>query len=200
MTHTLPQLPYEYNAIEPVIDEETMRIHHTKHHQAYIDKLNAALEAHSDLQSLPIEKLVQDIQSLPNDIQMVVRNNGGGHFNHSFFWKILAPSQTECSGKISELITAQFGSYDEFVSQFVAKAVGQFGSGWAWLVIDSDKKLSIITTPNQDVPDLQAYTLLVGVDVWEHAYYLKYQNKRPDYVKAVLTRINWDVVNTALAE
>lgn len=194
MAHSLPDLGYNYKALEPFIDEETMKIHHGKHHQAYVDKLNAALEKHPELKSRSAEDLIADLNSAPEDIRTAVRNNGGGHVNHTFFWSILrknAPLQ----GRISDAINSAFGSFENFKERFSAAAAGQFGSGWAWLVLDNGK-LEIMTTPNQDSPLSQGKIPLVGIDVWEHAYYLKYQNRRPDYIKSFFNVINWEKVNS----
>ncbi|MDQ5951647.1 MAG: superoxide dismutase, Fe-Mn family [Patescibacteria group bacterium] len=193
--HTLPQLPYAYDALEPHIDAKTMEIHHTKHHQAYIDKLNAALEGHTDLQQKSVEELVSAIDSVPEDIKTAVRNHGGGHANHSLFWTILGPqSEAQPSGVLAEAITEQFGSFDNFTQKFNAGAAGQFGSGWMWLVKNKAGILELYSTANQDSPLMKGDTPLMGVDVWEHAYYLKYQNKRPDYVAAFWNVLNWDEV------
>lgn len=193
--HTLPQLPYSYDALEPHIDAKTMEIHHTKHHQAYIDKLNAALEGHSELQQKSVEELLADIDAVPEAIRTVVRNQGGGHANHSFFWSILGPqTSTEPSGALAEAVTVEFGSFANLTESFNAGAAAQFGSGWMWLVKNAAGKLELYSTPNQDSPLMKGDTPILGVDVWEHAYYLKYQNKRPDYVAAFWNVINWDEV------
>ncbi|MCH8067313.1 MAG: superoxide dismutase [Nanoarchaeota archaeon] len=192
--HTLPKLPYEYNALEPHIDEQTMKIHHDKHHQAYIDKLNAAIKG-TEFENMDVNELLQKLDSLPDDIKGVVRNNGGGHSNHSFFWEIMGPNAGgEASGVIGDAIKETFGSFDKFKEQFIDAGVKQFGSGWAWLVVDGGK-LSITSTPNQDTPVMEGKTAILGVDVWEHAYYLKYQNKRPDYLAAWFNVVNWNKVN-----
>ncbi|MCI0530945.1 MAG: superoxide dismutase [candidate division Zixibacteria bacterium] len=193
MPHTLPPLPYPYEALEPHIDRETMTIHHTKHHQAYIDKLNAALEKHPDLQKKSAEQLLSELESVPSDIRTAVRNHGGGHANHSFFWPILKVG-VKISGEIEKGIAGKFGGFDKFREQFSAAAAGQFGSGWAWLVV-SKGELEIVATPNQDSPLSQKKTPVLGIDVWEHAYYLKYQNRRPDYINAFYNVINWEKVN-----
>lgn len=192
MKHTLPKLPYQYNALEPYIDEQTMLIHHTKHHQAYIDKLNTALESHKDLQSKKVEELLKDLNSIPEAIRTAVRNHGGGHFNHSLFWTILK-KDTHFKGKIADNINKTFGSFDSFKEKFSNAAIGLFGSGWAWLVLHNGK-LEIVTTPNQDSPVSEGKTPLLGLDLWEHSYYLKYMNKRADYVSAFFNVINWDKV------
>ena len=192
--HTLPKLPYEYNALEPHIDEQTMKIHHDKHHQAYIDKLNAAIKG-TEFENMDVNELLQKLDSLPDDIKGVVRNNGGGHSNHSFFWEIMGPNfGGEASGAVGDAIKETFGSFDKFKEQFIDAGVKQFGSGWAWLVVDGGK-LSITSTPNQDTPVMEGKTAILGVDVWEHAYYLKYQNKRPDYLAAWFNVVNWNKVN-----
>ena len=193
MPHTLPQLPYAYDSLEPHIDAKTMEIHHTKHHQAYIDKLNGALEKHPELAEKSVEELVADLDMVPEDIRMVVRNNGGGHLNHAFFWEILSPRGGKPAGDLATAIDAAFGSFDAFKEKFAAAGVGRFGSGWAWLVADG-KDLSIMSTANQDNPITEGKTPILGLDVWEHAYYLKYQNKRPDYITAFWNIVNWDEV------
>jgi superoxide dismutase, Fe-Mn family len=194
MTHTLPSLPYPPDALEPYIDKQTMEIHHGKHHGAYVNNLNAALEKHPELQSKNIEELLRGINSVPEDIRTVVRNNGGGHANHTLFWQIMGPKAGgQPTGAIGDGITAAFGSFDKFKEEFKKTAVGRFGSGWAW-VIDSGGKLSIESTANQDSPLMEGQTPILGVDVWEHAYYLKYQNRRPDYLAAWWNVVNWDEV------
>ena len=190
MTHELPKLEYAYDALEPFFDAKTMEIHHTKHHQAYVDKLNAALEKHPELQSKPVEDLIKDLNNLPDDIKTAVRNNGGGHLNHSFFWPLLK-KDTAPEGSLVEAIAATFGSLDAFKEKFKAAAIGQFGSGWAWLVVNNGK-LEIVSTPNQDNPITEGKIPVIGLDVWEHAYYLSYQNKRPDYVDAFFNILNWE--------
>jgi len=192
--HTLPALPYEYSALEPHIDARTMEIHHTKHHQSYIDKLNAALEEHEDLLALSVEDLLSKFDSLPDEIKTAVRNHGGGHANHSLFWQSMSPQPSEPSVELNDAITTQFGSLDEFKEQFAAAAGGQFGSGWAWLVAKPDKTLAVYSTANQDSPLIQGDSPLLGLDVWEHAYYLNYQNRRPDYVTAFWNLVNWSAV------
>ena len=193
MAYSVPELPYPYDALEPHIDEATMRVHHDKHHQAYVDKANGALEGteHADT---PIEDVLRNLDSLPADKQGVVRNNGGGHYNHSLFWESMKPGGGGApSGPLAEAIDAAFGSYDDFKAKMKETGVGQFGSGWAWLVHDGSG-LAIVGTPNQDNPISSGQTPLLGVDVWEHAYYLKYQNKRPDYIEAWFNTIDWDRV------
>jgi Fe-Mn family superoxide dismutase len=198
MSHTLPELPYAPNALEPHIDARTMEIHHGKHHQTYIDKLNGALASHDNLLSLPVEDLIKDISSLPADIQGAVRNNGGGHANHSFFWKSLSPTGDGApSGSLLEAINDSFGDLDSLKSQFGQAALNRFGSGWAWLIKDSSGKLIVTSTPNQDSPLMVGIAEstgapILGLDVWEHAYYLNYQNRRPDYVNAYWEIVNWD--------
>ena len=192
--HTLPKLPYEYDALEPFIDAQTMTIHHTKHHQAYIDKLNAALQPHHDIADKPVEELLKNMATLPADIRTAVRNHGGGHLNHSFFWPIMTPHKQHAEGEIARAIAHKFESFDKFKEAFSAAAAGHFGSGWAWLVANQGE-LEIMTTPNQDSPVSQHRTPLLGIDVWEHAYYLKYQNKRADYVAAWFTIVNWEAVD-----
>jgi Fe-Mn family superoxide dismutase len=194
MAFTLPDLPYAYNALEPHVDEQTMRIHHDKHHGGYVTKLNAAVEG-TEYADWPIEKLVAEYASLPENIRTAVRNNGGGHLNHSIFWTVLSPSGGgEPTGDIAAAISSTFSSYAEFKEQFTNTATGRFGSGWAWLVV-SGGKLEIVSTPNQANPVTDAKTPVLGLDVWEHAYYLKYQNRRPEYIGAFFNLINWDRVN-----
>lgn len=200
MAYTLPQLPYPYNALEPHIDAKTMEIHHTKHHQAYINNANKALEGKADLASKSVEDLISNMNAVPDDIRTVLRNNAGGHANHSLFWTIMGPNKGgEATGKIAEAITKEFGSFAAFKEKFVAAATSRFGSGWAWLSVNKDGKLEIHSTANQDSPLMEGKTPLLGVDVWEHAYYLNYQNRRPDYVAAFFNVINWDEVNKRLA-
>ncbi|MCR4280036.1 MAG: superoxide dismutase [Candidatus Komeilibacteria bacterium] len=184
MMHQLPSLPYSYDSLAPHIDALTMEIHHTKHHQAYVDKLNSALEKYPDLQDKSIEELLRDLNNLPIDDKdkMAIRNNGGGHANHSLFWNIMSPNKSVEEDLKSE-IESTFGSVDEFKEKFAAAALGRFGSGWAWLVRDQNDQLSVYSTANQDSPYMDGYTPLIGLDVWEHAYYLKYQNKRAEYIE-----------------
>ncbi len=193
MSHLLPPLPYDYNALEPFIDEQTMRIHHTKHHQTYVDKLNAALSGHGELEALDVDELLKKLNSVPEEIRTAVRNHGGGHSNHSFFWPLLKKN-VPLGGAISEGILKQFGSYEKFRDDFSSRAALLFGSGWTWLTVDNGK-LEIITTTNQDSPLSLGKTPVLGLDVWEHAYYLRYQNRRPDYIKAFFEVINWEKVN-----
>jgi len=191
---TLPELPYAYDALEPTFDKETMNIHHTKHHNAYVTNLNAALEGHSDLQDKSLEELISDLDSLPEDIRTAVRNNGGGHANHSLFWKVLSPNGGgEPTGELADKITETFGSFDKFKEEFEAAAATRFGSGWAWLVLDNGE-LKVTSTPNQDSPIMEGQVPLLGLDVWEHAYYLKYQNRRPEYASAFWNIVNWEEV------
>jgi Fe-Mn family superoxide dismutase len=193
MSHNLPELSYAYDALEPYFDAQTMEIHHTKHHQTYVDKLNAALEGHSDLQSKSVEDLLRGLDSVPENIRTAVRNHGGGHFNHSFFWPMLR-KETSYGGGVADAINSTFGSFDAFKEQFSNAAALLFGSGWTWLVWGNNE-LQIVTTPNQDNPLSQGKTPILGIDVWEHAYYLKYQNRRPEYISAFFNVINWDTVN-----
>jgi Fe-Mn family superoxide dismutase len=193
MAYEVPPLPYDYDALEPHIDEATMKVHHDKHHQAYVDKTNDALSG-TDWEDKPIEEVLQNLDKLDDDKKKVVRNNGGGHANHTFFWQIMSPDGGgEPSGSVAEAINDAFGSFDEFKEKFKAAGVGQFGSGWAWLVA-TGSGVEITSTPNQDTPVMEGRTPILGVDVWEHAYYLKYQNKRPDYLEAFFNVINWDEV------
>lgn len=195
MTYQLPKLPYGYDALEPYIDVETMHIHHEKHHNAYVTNLNAAIEKHPELGSKSIEELIADIDALPEDIRTAVRNNGGGHANHTFFWEIMAPKAGgEPVGELKTAIDEAFGSFTDFKAKFKAAATTRFGSGWAWLVV-KDGKLEITSTPNQDSPLMEGLTPILGLDVWEHAYYLNYRNVRPDYVDAFWNVVNWDKVN-----
>ena len=198
MSHTLPTLPYDAAALEPHIDAQTMQIHHGKHHAAYVNNLNAALEKHPGLQGKSVEELVQNLAAVPEDIRTAVRNNGGGHINHTMFWQIMGPGKGGApTGAIGEAITATFGSFDTFKDLMNKAGVGRFGSGWAWLV-DAGGKLSIETTANQDSPLMEGKRPILGIDVWEHAYYLKYQNRRPDYLAAWWSVVNWDEVNKRL--
>jgi Fe-Mn family superoxide dismutase len=193
MAFEVPDLPYDYGALEPHIDEQTMRIHHDKHHQAYVDKANAALEG-TEWADKPVEEVLRDLDRIPQDKRTVVRNNGGGHANHSLFWQIMSPDGGgEPEGELADAITEAFGSVDDLRKKVTDAAVNQFGSGWGWLVLDGGS-LAIISTPNQDSPLLDGKVPLLGVDVWEHAYYLKYQNRRPDYVAAWWNVVNWNEV------
>jgi len=196
MAYTLPPLAYAYNALEPHIDARTMEIHHTKHHQAYINNVNKALEAHADLAKKPVEELIANMNAIPEDIRNVVRNNGGGHANHTFFWTIIGPNAGgQPKGNIATAINGAFGSFDAFKEKFAQAATTRFGSGWAWASVAKDGKLEVSSTPNQDSPLMEGKTPIIGIDVWEHAYYLHYQNRRPDYIAAF-----WNVVNWAEAE
>lgn len=195
MTYTLPDLPYAYDALEPYIDEETMHLHHDKHHNTYVTNLKAAIEKYPELGEKTIEELLSDMDAIPTDIKTAVRNNGGGHANHSFFWEIMAPNAGgEPTGEIKEAINEAFGDFSSFKEEFKKAAVGRFGSGWAWLVMENGK-LAITSTANQDSPLMEGKTPILGLDVWEHAYYLKYKNVRPDYIAAFWNVINWDEVN-----
>lgn len=199
MKHELPDLPYAYNALEPHIDAQTMQLHHGKHHAAYVNKLNEALEKHPEVAEKPLEELLGDLAAVPEDIRTAVRNHGGGHLNHSMFWKMLCPSKEsgQPEGKLAEAISASFGDLDGFKKQFGEAAGKIFGSGWAWLVLEGDK-LAITVTPLQDNPIMQGKKPVLGLDVWEHAYYLKYQSKRPDYIEAWWNVVNWKEVAARL--
>jgi superoxide dismutase, Fe-Mn family len=193
MAYSVPPLPYDYNALEPTIDEATMKLHHDKHHQAYVDNANKALDG-TEWADKDVVEVLKNLSSLPSDKQGPVRNNAGGHYNHSLFWEWMAPGQGgEPGGALGEAINATFGSFDEFKSQFKAAGVGRFGSGWAWLVHDGSG-LAIVSTANQDNPVSDGKTPLLGIDVWEHAYYLKYNNRRPDYIDAWWDVVNWPAV------
>jgi Fe-Mn family superoxide dismutase len=201
MAYELPKLPYDYNALEPHIDARTMEIHYTKHHQAYVTNLNNAIKGKADLEGKSVENLIRDLNSVPEDIRTAVRNNGGGHANHSFFWKIMGPKAGgEPKGKLADDIKSTFGSFDQFKEKFADAGVKRFGSGWAWLIKNNSGKLEIVSTANQDSPLMGKAiagaegTPILGVDVWEHAYYLNYQNRRPDYIKAWWNVVNWDAV------
>ena len=197
MAFTLPALPYDFGALEPSIDAQTMQIHHDKHHAAYVANANKAVEAHPELASKTVEDLLWGIEEVPEDIRTVIRNNAGGHSSHSIFWTIMGPGGGgNPSGRIADAIKNTFGGYDQFKEQLTKAAVGQFGSGWAWLVADRQGKLSVRGFPNQDSPYMSELTPILGIDVWEHAYYLKYQNRRPDYVAAWFNTLNWDSVNS----
>ena len=199
MAHEVPPLPYDYAALEPHIDEQTMRIHHDKHHAAYVTNLNAALEKHPNLQQKSVDDLIKGINSVPEDIRTAVRNNGGGHVNHTMFWQIMGPNAGGApSGAIADGINSSFGSFDAFKEQFGKAGVGRFGSGWAW-VIDTGGKLAIESTANQDNPIMEGKKAVFGIDVWEHAYYLKYQNRRPDYIAAWWNVVNWAEINKRLS-
>jgi len=202
MAFTLPDLPYAYDALEPYMDAETVRIHHDLHHGGYVAKLNAALETLSDFQSLSIEALLANLKRVPSSSLSAVRNNGAQHFNHTFFWESMAPGRGgEPTGHLRSAIEASFGSFNAFHDAFSSKAAGQFGSGWAWLYRDaSSKTLAVTSTSNEGTPLLDGHVPLLVIDVWEHAYYLKYQNRRPDYIKAWWNLVNWDCVDRRLSE
>jgi Fe-Mn family superoxide dismutase len=194
MAFSLPALPYANDALEPHIDARTMEIHHTKHHQAYVNNLNAAIEKAPELQSKSLDDLMRGINSVPEAVRAAVRNNGGGHWNHTLFWELMGANKGgEPKGKLADAIKSAFGDFSKFKEQFAAAGTGRFGSGWAWLISDGGK-LSIMSTPNQDNPLMDGKTAILGLDVWEHAYYLKYQNKRPDYIAAWWNVVNWDAV------
>lgn len=196
MAHKLPDLPYAPDALEPVIDATTMRIHHGKHHQGYVNKLNDAISGKSDLENKSIEDLLREIDRVPEDIRTAVRNNGGGHANHSLFWKVMGPGgRGEPSGHLSDAIESAFGSVDELKKKMSAAGAGQFGSGWSWLVVKGDGSLDVYSTPNQDSPYMKGDTPILGVDVWEHAYYLKYQNDRGGYLEKWWDVVNWQQVD-----
>ena len=201
MSYSLPSLEYSVDALEPHVDARTMEIHHGKHHQTYIDKLNGALEGHSDLGEKSIDDLITDLSDLPESIQGAVRNNGGGHFNHTFFWQCISPNGGGIpSGELSNAIDATFGNFDAFKSEFLQAAITRFGSGWAWLIKQEDGTLAVTSSPNQDNPLMQGIsdhcgTPIIGLDVWEHAYYLNYQNRRPDYVAGFWNVVDWERAN-----
>jgi len=196
MTHTLPQLSYEYTALEPSIDARTMEIHHSKHHQGYVNKLNAALEGLEDLQDLSVQELVQNLDKVPEEKRTAVRNNGGGHANHTLFWSILTPGgNKDISSELQTAIDNKFGSLEECMTAVSTAAATQFGSGWGWLVVNASGELEAVSTPNQDSPLMNGMTPLLGVDVWEHAYYLKYQNLRPSYIQAFWSVLDWGRVS-----
>ncbi|MCP6720303.1 MAG: superoxide dismutase [Patescibacteria group bacterium] len=198
MAYELPKLPYPYDALEPYIDARTMEVHHTKHHQGYVDKLNKALERHADLEGKSLEKLLQSLDSVPDNIRTAVRSNGGGHFNHSLFWRVMSSPADggggEPGGDLAEAIIKKFSSFSSFKEEFTKAAVTRFGSGWAWLFIDKGGEFAITSTPNQDSPIMEGLNPVLGLDVWEHAYYLKYQNRRPDYIEAWWNVVNWEEV------
>jgi Fe-Mn family superoxide dismutase len=202
MKYELPKLPYAYDALEPYIDAKTMELHYTKHHQTYVTKLNEALEKYPKIADKPLEELLGNLGAVPDDIRTAVRNHGGGHSNHSFFWTIMGPMKTDASkeptGRVLAEIKTAFGDFAQFKEAFSKTAAGVFGSGWAWLVMDEDGKFIITSTPNQDSPLMNQQTPVLGLDVWEHAYYLKYQNKRPDYIDAWWNVVDWAAVNQKL--
>ncbi|MEJ9223246.1 superoxide dismutase SodA [Priestia aryabhattai] len=194
MAYKLPELLYAYDALEPHIDKETMNIHHTKHHNTYVTNLNAAVEGKADLESKSIEELISNLDAVPEDIRTAVRNNGGGHANHSLFWTILCPNGGGApTGELADAIASKFGSFDQFKEEFANAAKTRFGSGWAWLVVNNGE-LEVTSTPNQDSPLMEGKTPILGLDVWEHAYYLNYQNRRPDYISAFFNVVKWDEV------
>ena len=198
MAYELPALPYDYNALEPHIDAQTMEIHHTKHHQTYITKLNGALEGHPDLANKVVDDLISDLASIPEDIRGAVRNNGGGHSNHTLFWQVMGPNGGGApNGNVANAIDAAFGTFDTFKEQFSAAGAARFGSGWVWLINDGGS-LSIESSANQDSPIMEGRSAILGLDVWEHAYYLRYQNRRPDYMAAWFNVVNWETVNQRL--
>ena len=194
MAIILPELPYAYDALEPYIDAETMHLHHDKHHQTYVNNANAALEKHPEIGE-DLEALLADVESIPADIRQALINNGGGHLNHALFWELMSPEETQISQELSEDINATFGSFEDFKAAFTAAATGRFGSGWAWLVVNAEGKLEVLSTANQDTPIMEGKKPILGLDVWEHAYYLNYRNVRPNYIKAFFEIINWNKVN-----
>ncbi|QNK89148.1 superoxide dismutase [Sporosarcina sp. resist] len=199
---TLPALSYGFDALGPVIDQQTMEIHHGRHHQTYVNNLNAALEGHKELSEKTLEELLTNLDALPVSIQPAVRNNGGGHLNHSLFWEVLTtPTENNLpTGDLATAIDKRFGSFDNFKEEFAKAATGRFGSGWAWLVVNNEKQVDVTSTPNQDNPIMEGKIAVMGLDVWEHAYYLAYQNRRPDYISNFFKIINWDVVSTKYEE
>lgn len=201
MAYELPPLPYDYNALEPYIDEETMHLHHDKHHQAYVNNLNAALQGQSQFENMSIDELIRSLNSVPENIRTAVRNNGGGHINHSMFWQIMKPSGGgEPTGDLASAISSAFGSFDQLKAAFNDAGAKRFGSGWAWLVIGADGKLAVTSTANQDSPLIDGLYPVLGNDVWEHAYYLKYQNRRPEYLAAWWNVVNWDEIGKRFAQ
>jgi Fe-Mn family superoxide dismutase len=195
MAFELPQLPYAYDALEPNIDKETMNIHHTKHHNTYVTNLNNAIQGNAELESKSVEELISNLDAIPEAIRTAVRNNGGGHANHSLFWQLLSPNGGGApTGELADAITKKFGSFDSFKDEFAKAAAGRFGSGWAWLVVNNGE-LEITSTPNQDSPVSEGKTPVLALDVWEHAYYLKYQNRRPEYISSFWNVVNWDEVS-----
>ncbi|HGD2590519.1 TPA: superoxide dismutase SodA [Streptococcus agalactiae] len=194
MAIILPDLPYAYDALEPHIDAQTMTLHHDKHHATYVANANAALEKHPEIGE-DLEALLADVSQIPEDIRQAVINNGGGHLNHALFWELMSPEETQISQELSEDIDATFGSFEDFKAAFTAAATGRFGSGWAWLVVNAEGKLEVLSTANQDTPIMEGKKPILGLDVWEHAYYLNYRNVRPNYIKAFFEIINWNKVN-----
>ncbi len=194
--HVLPELTFKFDALEPAIDAKTMEIHHGKHHAAYVANLNKALEGHTDLQDKSLDDLISNMNAVPEAVRTAVRNNGGGHHNHSLFWKMISPGGTKKpTANLEKELSSIFSSYENFTEKFSQAAMTRFGSGWTWLVLDKSKKLMVYSTANQDSPLMEGYTPLLGLDVWEHAYYLNYQNRRADYVKAYWSIVNWDFVS-----
>ena len=201
MAYELPPLPYDYNALEPYIDEETMHLHHDKHHQAYVNNLNAALQGQSQFENMSVDDLMRQINNVPESIRTAVRNNGGGHANHSMYWQIMKPNGGgEPTGDLASAINSAFGSFDQFKAAFNDAGAKRFGSGWAWLVIGADGKLAVTSTANQDSPLIDGQYPVMGNDVWEHAYYLKYQNRRPEYLAAWWNVVNWDEIGKRYAQ
>ena len=198
MAIILPDLPYAYDALEPYIDEETMHLHHDKHHNTYVTNVNAALAKHPEIGE-DLEKLLADVESIPADIRQAVINNGGGHLNHALFWELMTAEETAPSAELAADIDATFGSFEDFKAAFTTAATTRFGSGWAWLVVNKEGKLEVVSTANQDTPISEGTTPILGLDVWEHAYYVKYRNVRPDYIKAFFSVINWNKVNELYA-
>ncbi|WP_246938748.1 superoxide dismutase [Bacillus pinisoli] len=196
MTYSLPTLGYAFDALEPHIDQATMEIHYGKHHQTYVNNLNAALEGKAELQDKSLENLLKNLDAVPEAVRTAVRNNGGGHLNHTLFWEVIAPGSNEVApaGKLADAIVSSFGSFDSFKEEFAKAATTRFGSGWAWLVVNENGALEVTSTPNQDNPVMEGKVAVLGLDVWEHAYYLNYQNRRPDYISSFFNIINWDVV------
>lgn len=195
MAYEVPPLPYDYSALEPYIDTQTMQLHHDKHHAAYVTNLNAAIQSHAQFASLPVEQLIQRLNELPENIRTAVRNNGGGHANHSMFWRIMTPNGGgQPGGDLANAINSTFGSFDQFKAAFNDAGVKRFGSGWAWLILDQNGNLQVISTANQDSPLMEGNFPIMGNDVWEHAYYLKYQNRRPEYLNAWWNVVNWNEI------
>lgn len=199
MAIILPELPYAYDALEPYIDAETMTLHHDKHHATYVANVNAALEKHPEIGE-DLEALLANVDAIPDDIRQAVINNGGGHLNHALFWELLSKEESTISPELASDIDTTFGSFDAFKEEFTAAATTRFGSGWAWLVLNTEGKLEVISTPNQDSPIMQGYKVILGLDVWEHAYYLTYRNVRPNYIKSFFDIINWNTVNKRYAD
>lgn len=197
-TYSLPTLNYDFNALEPYIDQATMEIHYGKHHQTYVNNLNAALEGRAELQEKSLEDLLSKLQDVPEEIRTAVRNNGGGHLNHSLFWEVIAPATSDSNPgeKLAAALNEQFGSFEGFKEEFTKAATTRFGSGWAWLVVNENGSLEVTSTPNQDNPVMEGKTAILGLDVWEHAYYLNYQNRRPEYISSFFNIINWEVVSS----